>query len=438
MKYPSPPNSIGSTNWQILAKVLHLAKQMIFNPTWPLYFYSFLSITNLHAQVPILTAIHVESLTLAAVVIMTLVQIFLIDKIHMSSNLNLKNPMLVPTILCIAYVLSPLFSSFSNSDYLKIAEDEEYLTLVKMLIFTPCLFYFLSTQEKFKKQFLSGLILFYVIFAINFLYRYLILNEIRLFDQRPSLKIRNGDPNFLCTFFSMMIPIAFFKAWEGINSRRPWIVLVGFLAGLILLACAFLTESRMGILATLVGLFYLITRPIWPIRRNILLLITIATISIGVTLGGQRILDRFNQIEDKSNSDRLLTFKNGLLVFADKPFFGAGMHKAKLTFYQNTGFPNFQSEAKPLEVHNTFLKVAAELGLFGFFVFFSFFAWATQMTWKSKSKEACFFFASLIILFLSSLTIGVCYKDLIVFQLILVAGFMSSFQIPPNKYSRNS
>lgn len=177
----------------------------------------------------------------------------------------------------------------------------------------------------------------------------------------------------------------------------------------------------MGLIATLIGLLYLASRPLFSISKRYLVgLLLVSVVAITFT-SGDRIISRFSELNDKSNSDRYLTWVNGAELFVQNPYFGVGMHKAKNSFYQNTGYPHFQSESKALEVHNTFLKTAAELGLFGLAMFALIFIWPWKKLLSLNGPERYFLFSSMLILTLSLLTIGIVYKDLFVLHLFSVS-----------------
>jgi O-antigen ligase len=333
--------------------------------------------------------------------------------------------MIIPIMLGLIFIISPIITSLINQDQLLVLQDEEYKDLFKMIIFSPCLFFFMNKDE-YKDKILNSIIIFYFIFGLYFLYRFLILHEVRDFDQRPLLRIRHGDANFLCTFFSMMVPLPLMQAWKAHNKKQILATSLFLLAGLFFFICAFLTESRMGLISIVIGIIYLLTRPILPFSKSMLLIIFFLFASITIALNGERLLQRFADIEDKSNTDRYLTWQNGWQVFKDNPVVGAGIHKAKDFFYQNTNYPPFQSEFKPLEVHNTFLKVAAELGLIGLCLFMLLFLWPWIKSFKRSSSDRYFLLCSMIILTLSIMTIGLVYKDLFVLHLFIIAALATS------------
>jgi len=140
-----------------------------------------------------------------------------------------------------------------------------------------------------------------------------------------------------------------------------------------------------------------------------------------VVINGERLLSRYAEIQDKSNTDRYLSWVNGWKIFIDNPIAGVGMHKTKNFFYQNTQYPPFQSEFSPLEVHNTFLKIGSELGLIGLSSFLLLYLWVWKSIFKMNSTRKYFLLSSLGILTLSIMTIGLAYKDLFVLHLFVLA-----------------
>lgn len=391
--------------------------QYITSPIGPILLYLFMAITTLHMQVPFLLKIHVEALALIATLASTIHYILIYDK----QKIDDYHPLVVPLMLGCLFISAPIMTSLINQDQLQILKDEEYKDLFKMVLFGSCLFFFLK-KDKYRNLLLNSTIGFYFLFGLYFLYRFLILHEVRDFDQRPLLKIRHGDANFLCTFFSMMIPLPLMQAWYSYNKRQILKSLLFLSIGIFLFLCAFLTESRMGLIAIALGLIYLLTRPILPISKGLLLTIFFVSTGLFIFINGERLLNRYADIEDKSNIDRYLTWQNGLEVFKENPLVGIGMHRAKDFFYQNTHYPPFQSEFKQLEVHNTFLKVAAELGLIGFSCFMLLFLWPWKKAFLMLSKEKYFLLSSMGILTLSIMTIGLVYKDLFILHLFIIAG----------------
>ncbi len=388
----------------------------LFHPMGFIILYLFMSITTLPAQVYFFSTIHLELLTLVAALGLTLIHIFLVDK----ATINFKHPVSVAFLIPLLFGIAPIITSLFSQDRLNVFKDDEFKTLFEMLLFGACLFYFMN-QARYQKLFLKVFTLFYMIFGLYFMYRYLILNEVREFDLRPLLKIRHGDPNFLCTFFSMMIPIPLMLLYGEIKDKHYHHAAFYFVAALLLIICAYLTESRMGLISVIVGLIYLMTRPVFKISKVLLIIVSLFLGAFFFLVRGERVLNRYTAINDLSNVNRILTFENGFQVFLDNPLLGSGIHKASSFYYKNTGYPHFQSEFRPLVVHNTFIKVWAELGLIGLTFFLIFYLWPICKALKMQDDKRYFIIASFIILTISCFSIGIPYKDLFVLHIFVLA-----------------
>lgn len=391
--------------------------RFLFSPLIPLVLYLGLSITTLHLEINFLVNNHFELL----VFIWTILSTFL----YFFENKNKTQAFLqqaqIPFLLVLGLILAPAVTSFFSADYFAVLSDGEYKTLVKILCLCPILFYFLKST-KAKDWILNSILVFYTVFAFYFLYRFFILHEARDFDLRPTLHIRHGDPNFLCLFFSMMAPLSFLKAQSLIQKKNYIGFSVSFLSGLLFVCCAFVTESRMGLIALFVGLAVLfLTSRVQKIVKIFSLICFVATVAF-VTSQSSDLTNRFSDIKDKSSTDRILTYENGLKSFLAAPVFGVGMHAAKKTYFENSKFPDFQSDSKRLEIHSTYLNILAELGSVGFLLFCTLLFWCFHQIIKCQNKAKYFLLSSLIIMLLSMLTIGVAYKDLVYLHLFLLAG----------------
>ncbi|MGE5086240.1 MAG: O-antigen ligase family protein [Bacillota bacterium] len=394
-------------------------KNLFIQPLGALILYMGLVITTLHLEVQLLMSVHLELILFACVLGLTAHHSFVIEK----EKLNFAHPLVLPMLLVSLYALAPLMASLMGDDYLAVLSDGEYKSLVKILFLAPCLYYYLRRREN-RDVILNSVIFFYVILGLYFLFRYFILNEARAYDDRPLLHIRHGDPNFLCTFFAMIVPLALMQAWNAFARKAKALMVLHLLAALFLVGCAFVTESRMGIIALMVGLGFLMTRKFSQSSQErpvkVLAILVMAALVVVVALQGA-LSKRFAEINDKSSSDRILTYQNGVKIFLDNPLFGVGIHQAKKTFFQNSSYPHFQSEFNPLEVHNTYLSVAAELGAFGFVAFFALLIWSWVQLRKASVPQRYFLITSYGILVLSALTIGISYKDLVILHLFVLA-----------------
>lgn len=391
----------------------------VLSPLIPLLLYFGISVTTLHHESDLLLNIHFELL----VFLWSLISITLYFFKNKSDFFEFVKSSLPVIIFCTTLCLLPVFSSIANSDYMNILNDGEYRTLVQALMLSPFLFYFVQ-QEKYRTKILNAAVIFYVVFGFYFLYRFFILHEARAFDLRPTLKIRHGDPNFLCLFFSMMTPISLLMFY--LNKNRNRLAFLYGTASLFFILCAFITESRMGLISLIMGLVFLfVTLPMNKSRKSASL------IAVGLGIVCLFILKpdltaRFSSINDKSSADRVLTYENGIKSFAQSPLLGVGMHLAKNTYFENSQYPLFQTDTKRLEIHNTYLNILSELGIVGLLTFFVFMFWLFKKMNEQEKPIRYFLLSSFIIMALSMFTIGVSYKDLIFYQFILLAGLASA------------
>lgn len=376
----------------------------------------FITITTLHQESDFLMGIHIELIS----IILILTSILLFFKINSINTLNHENA--YPITICFLLALSPLISSYANIDYLNIINDEEYKSFIKTLFITPLIFLYLKYATNSDKKLIANLYVFFIgILGIYFFYRYLALNEIREYDLRPKLKIKHGDPNFLCTIFSIGVPLCIKISFNNFKKENNKQSIFFMLLSLFLIICALATQSRMGIVALIIGLIYLFTKSFWNYSKKTIIAIVIFATTLLTFIYYSGSLERFQNINDKSNSDRVLTYQNGIAIISEFPILGVGMHKAQLSFYKNTHYPNFQSEFNQLDIHNTFLKIFAELGIWGLFLFLNIinYCWPKG---EPQNTNIYFLKSSYIILVISCLTIGITYKDFLYFHLFILAG----------------
>jgi O-antigen ligase len=391
----------------------------LFNPIIPALGFAFLSITTLHLAVPALVSLKIELLMLLATLGTGFIY-FLSHRDELS-----KVPISIWSLfsICLLYTLLPAATSLANQEELGILKNPEYSTLVKGILFgiSLSLLLSISTSSRFM---LSNISHFYVIYAFYFFFRYFVLGEARDFDLRPALKIRHGDANFMATFFAMMTPIPLYLFKTSQSRISAGVYALSFAA---LAAATLVTQSRMGIIALAVGLVYIFAqKDLWRLSRaKIFSLLALISV-IGLSAYGDKIYDRFTQIQDKSNVDRVSTLQNGFIVYFNNPIWGSGFHEANKFFFENTGYPPFQSEFKELEVHNTFLEIAAELGSVGLFVFAAILLLSFKLIQKANPTARVFLQSSFIILLLSYMTIGIAYKDLMFLQLFILTGYAIS------------
>jgi O-antigen ligase len=102
-----------------------------------------------------------------------------------------------------------------------------------------------------------------------------------------------------------------------------------------------------------------------------------------------------NSLDDNSNADRLILWKNGFNGFLNRPFLGYGV--GNFNYYVRLIFP----QHKVVVAHNSFLDILIDVGIIGFGVF----AVMVYKNIKCIFKEGkvfiplfvCFLFTALIV-----------------------------------------
>ncbi len=383
----------------------------------------FLQITTLHHFFSFTQSLPLENLSVFLILVCVVARIFTLDSSKKKETIG-RLQFHFGLFLSIAAI--PLLSSFANSDYLSIFYDSEWRTLLKALMVVS-----IMTSVRLSKAeidiFLFCCLSFFNLLGAYFLYRYLVLHEVRVFDHRPLLNIRHGDPNFLGTFFATITPLC----WWDILRRKNYLSLTcaySFLSFLFLSLCVFATQSRMAILAYLLFFTVTLAYKLYKLENSLYrrtgFIFSLLLLGIGLFFIINSDLGlRFTQILDKSNSDRVGTFINGIALFFKEPILGVGMHQAVHSFYENASYPLFQTDFHRLDVHNLYLKVLAELGIVGFCLSLFLVLYIFRVILLRRNF---YLLGSLFILILCTMSVGISYKDMYYILLGLIFVFSTS------------
>lgn len=382
--------------------------ELVLHPMTPLMAFLFFAITTLHQQFSATQFLPIEN---------GLVLVLFFNSALWTYLYRPKISLKWFYLFLAGFALSPLITSFVLNDYLLVFFDSEYRTYLRMLLVSPILI-FLLQEKKSRTTITRVVLLSFFVLGLIFFYRLFILGEVRAFDLRPELNLRHGDANFLGTFFAMVFPLALY---HGLRQQKYEKILC-FALAIFFIGCCLITESRMAIISVLVASVYILIT-VLKSRQRIYGLMLFSIIGAAILLfAGERILDRFKGIDDKSNYDRTLTLVNGLKVFAASPIVGAGLHKTSESFFDNTESPLFRSEVKSLDVHNAFLKAFSDLGVIGGFLYFLIFMSPWFVFIQVSDPGIQYLKASWIILFMCCLSIGITYKDLVFLNIFLLMG----------------
>lgn len=199
------------------------------------------------------------------------------------------------------------------------------------------------------------------------------------------------DPNDMAMFVSCSIPFLLYLFHK--NSIKLKILSFGAIVLGVVTVIA--TQSRMGFLALILnGLFYLIGN--LSTRRNTSrkLIVMGAVIVVFMTFAGNYYWDRIETTfeQGQTGSGRTLVWKRGLQVVAEYPVTGAGPGTFISAYGRMLKAGQFESVGNVYDrawkaAHNTYLVVAAELGIAGF-VFFMMII-RTSLGRLSKIRKLC-------------------------------------------------
>ncbi len=391
------------------------ALHLFFRPLTYIYLYIFLIITTIHQQIPILSSLPLELICFLFAIIFSLV-----DRLIINNKFFIR-----ALILALVAVVIPLISSLVNNDQLQVILEGEYRSFFKIVMLVPLLLFYVDTPKKVD-ELINLFILSFGLLGLIFLYRFLILNEVRDYDLRPLLRMKNGDPNFLSTYFTACVPFSLYRYGQ---SRQVWKGMMYAALTAFFILCTIMNQSRMGIIALVVTLLMMMFLLKWRYRLSLFF------IAISLPLGslffsfGNKILLRFRNMDDTSNVDRLKTLNAGIRTFLESPWFGVGWNKSSQYYYQFSEYPAFQSTTAPYEVHNTLLKIGSETGLLGmslYCVVLILVAAAILQAMKRNKELAIINMAVITSLMINTMTISAGYKDIYIFLLIVIFIFSSA------------
>jgi len=370
--------------------------------------FAFLTISAAHLEVPFLVHLGIELLLVGALCVFYLPALI-------APSRDGDTYRVTRTLICCLFVMSaPLLSSFANGLRLEVLNNPEFRSWAKALLVLP-LMPWLCRQARQRESLLDALLFGAAVFSLIVFFRFYVLGEMREIDERPKLKVKNGDPNFICTIFAIAIPFALYKIRSAFQAGKKLRLAAYTVCLALCAACVFISESRMGLLSLTAGIAVLMVAT--PMARRIkALLLTGFLVVMATALLAGRVGDRFKSMDDESNRERLKSLVTGAEMFVRRPAFGFGWGTSPKHFYEITGHGRLLSEARPLSVHNTFLQLLAEMGMMGFFAYLSLYLTvllAILQVVRAKGTIGRFCLASFVILSLNLTTLPLQGKDFI-------------------------
>jgi O-antigen ligase len=266
-------------------------------------------------------------------------------------------------------------------------------------------------------------------FAIVFLVRRFIYQEVDEETLRPILKTTHGDPNFIASLLVAGLPLVAFTWLTHFENRRRWRACLAIGTAALFLAVIVLTESRMALISLAIISMALLARIKWPVSRT-KIVVTLATcLALAGAFGGSQVLDRFSDMADDSNQDRVKSIENGIVMFGERPWLGHGMHSSWQHFYKNSGYGPLEDESRNLDIHNAPVQILAELGLFGLAVHGALVLFLLTTLRQARRDDALlvtFAGASLLSLAINMLSLPMAHQYIFHQWLILVAVIVST------------
>ncbi len=171
------------------------------------------------------------------------------------------------------------------------------------------------------------------------------------------------DPNYFTVTAVLWVPLAFYLARGSGPRWQKWFCMGCCVTTLLAITLA---ASRGGFLGLLAGLLFTVGRTEHRVRNfGLISLLVVPLIFVAPSSPLKRLTEP-TKSDDEAADNRLVVWKGGLRMFQAHPLVGVGLDKFLFLVGQ-------YEEDEPKLVwslaHNTYLQIAAELGLVGFFPF---------------------------------------------------------------------
>ena len=194
-----------------------------------------------------------------------------------------------------------------------------------------------------------------------------------------------NDPNDLAMLILISIPFSTVGLIEGKGKLR----LLFFLLFAIAISGVLSTQSRGGLIGLTVGFALVLNK---YIKNKILLLslsaILIIVVTVAAGISDRQVAADYDNGFDESSQGRLDAWHAGMRMLIKNPVIGVGFVQFPFNYLDYAENPVI---CRPLEAHNTYIQIAAELGVSGIVCFFLLLYMsiknATLMGRKSKTES---------------------------------------------------
>ena len=196
-----------------------------------------------------------------------------------------------------------------------------------------------------------------------------------------------GDPNYFAVAVLACAPLAYLLVQD--KTRPKW--QRGFCLGSLILSLTamMLGASRSGFLGLAASAFYLTCRLNHRVRNLVIMTVVLLVAAVVIPNSPLHRLVQPDSNDDEAVGNRYVVWRGALRMVADHPFFGVGLDNFRRVrmYVRDEEIPPGQSVANV--AHNSFLDIAAELGLPALVLFLAilFFAWRTCEQVRRKAQQ---------------------------------------------------
>lgn len=195
-----------------------------------------------------------------------------------------------------------------------------------------------------------------------------------------------GDPNDLALTLILVLPLSWWLS-SMLVARLPRLLICGCM--LLMVGGVIATQSRGGLVALLAAVAVMVVTQ-GRERIGALILMLTAAVAFAVVVLPSDVFDRYSTIteyqEDESAMTRLAVWKAGIRMFGDHFLTGTGADTFELVYGEQ--YLDRQFGPAWRAAHNSYLQIAAELGICGILIWLAILASAFLSLLKSRSLLA--------------------------------------------------
>ena len=266
---------------------------------------------------------------------------------------------------------------------------------VVIYLFTMVTIYLLVDKNRALIKYMPYVISLILIIEMTLVYeRFYVLYEAKKFSRTMGLRAFAGNINITAFNFLLKFPFLLLSlARTKISSVLTFLVLTAFVFCLLLLGSRGATIT-LGLIIIVITISSFLVKEKHFIQKRQLPVLVLSIIAGGLinyftfqNTESLNVISRTSSLNNESTQQRIRFYKAAISSILESPFTGVGIGNWKIhaTEYDK---PFMQEYTVPYHVHNDFLEITAELGVFGFILFFGIFFYVAYLIFNSiKSKE---------------------------------------------------